>query len=72
MRWFRPLGLVFLPVSVAGWVVTLLAVAFCANVFVALDAQAHSVSDLGYALFPFWAPTFLGWAYIAGRTSREG
>ncbi len=69
MRWFRPLGPVYLPVSVMGWGLTLAAVAFCANVFVALDARAHSAADLGYALFPFWAPTFLGWAYIAGRTS---
>ena len=70
MRWFRPLGLVFLPVSLAGWAVTLLAVAFCVNTFVAIDARSHSVSDTLYGLFPFWAPTFLGWAYVAGRTSR--
>ena len=70
MRWFRSFGLVFLPVSVAGWIVSLMAAAFCVNTFIALDAHAHSVSDLLYSLFPFWAPTFLGWAYIAGRTSR--
>ena len=70
MTWFKSFGLVFLPVSVMGWVVTLAAVAFCVNTFIAIDAHAHSVSDLLYSLFPFWAPTFLGWAFIAGRTSR--
>ena len=70
MTWFRPFGLVFLPVSVMGWVVTLAAAAFCVNTFIAIDAYSHSVSDTLYGLFPFWAPTFLGWAFIAERTSR--
>jgi hypothetical protein len=70
MRWFRPLGPVFLPVSVMGWVVTLLALGFCANTFLAIDARSHSVSDTFYGVFPFWAPSFLIWAYVAGRTSR--
>ena len=70
MRWFRPLGPLFLPVSVMGWVVTLAAVAFCVNTFIAIDHHSHSVSDTLYGIFPFWAPTFLGWAWIAERTGR--
>ncbi len=70
MRWFRPLGPVFAPVSVMGWVVTLAAVAFCVNTFLAIDHRSHSVSDTLYGLYPFWAPTFLAWAWIAERTAR--
>jgi len=68
MRWFRPLGILFLPVSACGWILTLLAIAFCAQVFWAIDSRSHSVTDTLYGLFPFWAPTFLGLAWIADRT----
>lgn len=59
MPWFKPVGLVFVPVSVAGWVATLLAFAFCAQIFFFVDGRAHSVSDTFYGVFPFWLPTFL-------------
>jgi hypothetical protein len=68
MRWFRPLGPAFLPVSAAGWAFTLLASAFCAQVFWAIDRHSHSVTDTLYGIFPFWAPTLLGLAWIADRT----
>jgi len=71
MRWFKPLGLVFLPVSAFGWTVTLAAAAFCLQVFLAVDHRSHSVSDTLYGIFPYWAPTVLGWLWLAGRTSAE-
>ena len=71
MRWFKPLWIVYMPASAMGWIVTLLALAFMANTFLAIDARSHSASDTLYGLFPFWAPTFLGWAWIAGKTSKS-
>lgn len=71
-RWFRPVGPLFAPVSVAGWIISAAALAFCVNVFLAVDRHSHSVSDTLYGVFPFWVPTFLLWAWIAGRTSRSG
>jgi len=68
MRWFKPVGLVFVPVSPPGWLASLLAIAFCAHIFLFFDHRAHSVTDLLYDIFPFWVPTFLGLAYIADRT----
>ena len=68
MRWFRPMGLLFVPVSTLGWMATLLAFAFCAHIFWFFDQRSHSVTDLLYSIFPFWAPTLLGLAYIADRT----
>ena len=68
MRWFKPLGIVFLPVSLFGWLLTGLAVAFCIQVFVVIDSHSHSVSDTLYGVFPFWAPTFLGLGWLADRT----
>lgn len=68
MRWFRPAGILFLPVSVVGWLFTGLAVGFCAQVFLFVDARSHSVSDTLYGVFPFWAPALLGLAWIADRS----
>ena len=68
MRWFKPVGLFFVPASVAGWLLSAAAIAFCVQVFWAVDRHSHSVSDTLYGVFPFWAPTFLGLAWIADRT----
>jgi hypothetical protein len=70
MRWFKPFGIVFLPVSPMGWLATLLPAAFCIQVFLAIDRHSHSVSDTLYGIYPFWVPTFLLWAWLASRTSR--
>ena len=68
MRWFRPLGILFVPISFMGWLSTLLAIAFCGQVFWVIDRHSHSVSDTLYGVFPFWIPTFLLLAWLADRT----
>ena len=68
MRWFKPLGFLFAPVSVMGWLVTLLAGAFCAQVFWVIDRHSHSASDTFYGVFPFWIPTLLVLAWVADKT----
>jgi hypothetical protein len=49
-------------------VLTLLAIAFCAHIFLFVDSRAHSVTDTLYGIFPFWGPTLLGLAWIADRS----
>ena len=68
MHWFKPIGPFFVPVSIAGWLITLAALAFCAQVFWAIDRHSHSVSDTLYGIYPFWLPTLLALAWIADRT----
>jgi hypothetical protein len=68
MRWFRPVGILFVPASAAGWLLCLAAGAFCVQVFWAIDRQSHSVTDTLYGIFPFWLPTLLALAWIADRT----
>ena len=70
MCWFRPFGPIFLPVSVLGWLVSAASLAFCVHIFLFVDGRSHSVSDTFYGVFPYWAPTFLIWAWIAQQTSR--
>jgi hypothetical protein len=69
MRWFKPFGFIFLPVSIPGWIISTLAVAFCLHIFLFVDGRSHSVSDTLYGVFPYWVPTFLLWIWIASRSS---
>jgi hypothetical protein len=68
MSWFKPMGVLFRPASIAGWLATLAALAFCIQVFIAIDSRSNSVTDTLYAIFPFWVPTILLLAWIADRT----
>ena len=69
--WFKRWGWFYRPVHPLGFVAALLALGFLANVFVVLDAHAHSVSDLLYNFYLYAAPTFLGLMWIGSRTSDE-
>jgi hypothetical protein len=68
--WFKRLGWFYFPISLPGMVITLGALAFCAQVFLAIDRKSHSVSDTLYGVFPFWTGSFLLFDWLAGRTSR--
>jgi hypothetical protein len=67
--WFKRVGWVYLPISVPGTLIALAALAFCAQVFLAIDRHSHSASDTLYGIFPFFACAFLLFDWIAGRTS---
>ncbi len=71
-RWFAPWGWVYRPVSVEGVLVVLIAVAFCVQVFLAVDRHSHSASDTLYGMFPFVVPALLVLNWLAEKTSGEG
>ncbi len=48
----------------------LMALAFCAQVFWAVDRRSHSVTDTLYGVFPFFACCFLLLDWIAARTTH--
>jgi len=68
--WFRSWGWLYLPVSVPGFGATLLPAVFAWKVFAAVDRHSHSASDTLYGVFPYWAPAFLLWLWVAAKTSR--
>ena len=68
-RWFRPFGLVYIPVSFAGVVITLCAIAFLVPVYAAIIRNGHSVSDDLYHLFIYTTCTAFWWKWIADKTS---
>lgn len=69
--WFRPWGWVYRPVSAPGVIAVVLAAAFCAQIFVAIDRRSHSVSDTLYGIFPFWVCTFLLLNWVAAKSSER-
>jgi hypothetical protein len=68
MRWFKPMGILFVPISLMGWLAAVLVAAFCAQVFWFVDNHSHSVSDTLYGIFPYWGPALLALAWLADRT----
>lgn len=69
MPWFRRIGWFHVPVSIPGAVVTMGALAFCVQVFWAVDRHSHSVSDTLYGVYPFILPTLLLLDWVASRIS---
>ena len=70
-QWFKRLGWFHVPVSLPGVIIALLMLAFCVQVFVAVDRHSHSASDTLYGVFPFFASVFLLFDWIAARASRQ-
>ena len=68
--WFKSWGWIYYPVSWQGVLILLLTIAFCVQVFFAIDRQSHSVSDTLYGIFPYIVPTFLLLNWVASKTSR--
>lgn len=67
--WFRRLGWIYRPVSWQGFILVLLALAFCVQVFLAVDRHSHSVSDTLYGVFPYFGCCFLLVNWVASNTS---
>jgi hypothetical protein len=68
---FTRVGWFYFPCSIAGGVLCLLAAAFCATVFVAVDRHSHSASDTLYGIYPFFVTTFLLLDWIARRSGES-
>lgn len=64
---FTRVGWFYLPCSVAGAVLCLMAGALCATAFAAVDRHSHSASDTLYGVYPFFTATFLLLDWVARR-----
>jgi hypothetical protein len=69
--WFKRLGWFYLPVTLPGVVIALAALAFCAQVFLAIDPKSHSATDTLYGVFPFFACAFLLFDWVAVKAGRK-
>jgi hypothetical protein len=69
--WFREWGWIYYPSAWQGVVLVGLVVAFCIQVFLAVDSHSHSVSDTLYGIFPYIVPSLLVLNWIASKTSER-
>jgi hypothetical protein len=67
--WFKKIGWIYVPINPIGIVFTLFTIAFCINVFIAIDRNSHSVTDTLYGIFPFFISAFTILFWIASNTS---
>jgi hypothetical protein len=66
--WFSPWGWIYRPTSWQGAAMCTAALAFCAQVFLAVDRHSHSVSDTLYGVFPYVVPAFLLLNWVASKS----
>ena len=67
--WFKRAGWVYVPVSVMGLMVSLLAIIFLVPVYAAIVRNGHSVSDDLYYMFVYTTCTAFWWKWVAEKTS---
>jgi hypothetical protein len=68
--WFKSWGWIYRPISWQGVLATLVTLAFCVQVFIAVDRNAHSVSDTLYGIFPYIVPASMLLYWVASKTSK--
>ena len=67
--WFKKAGWIYRPTSVVGWAIALVTILLCVQVFIAVDARSHSVSDTFYGVFPYIIAYLVVAGWIASNTS---
>ena len=67
--WFKKVGWIYQPISIWGWIIALITILLCVQVFAAVDARSHSVSDTFYGVFPYIIAYLVVAWWIASNTS---
>ena len=60
--------MLYMPISWQGVFVTSFAIAFMIYTLVMADKRVDLTNKIFYGIFPYWAPTFLLWIWIAEKT----
>jgi hypothetical protein len=68
-HWFTPWGWIHRPTSWQAVALVLLCVAFCVQVFVAVDRRSHSVSNTLYEILPYVVPALMLLEWVASKTT---
>jgi len=70
-NWFKKTGWVYFPVSIAGWVITLIILSVFIHDFMFVNSHSHSVSDLYYNFLPYGGIYFFAYLWIAANTCKK-
>ena len=69
--WFKRMGWFYFPVHALGYLATLAAVVFMIPIVMAIDRNAHSVTDELYEIFIYATCTAFWWKWVAEKTSLK-
>jgi len=70
-NWFKPMGWVYLPISIQGILISCVFLVAFIHDFVFIDGRAHSVSDTYYHFAPYGFIYVASWLWIAAKTSTK-
>jgi hypothetical protein len=69
MKWFKPFGWLYRPVSLPGYGILFIFTVFCLHIFFAALMQSHSLGSALYASFPFVIPAFGLYLWVGSKAS---
>jgi hypothetical protein len=69
--WFKKLGWIYQPITIIGWIITVITILLCAQIFIFFDSHSHSVSDTFYGVFPYIVSYLVVAGWIASNTSKK-
>ena len=69
--WFKKWGWIYRPISFVGWIISVLTIILCLQVFIAVDLRTNSVSDLFYGVLPYLVSYLVIAGWTASNTSNE-
>ena len=69
--WFKKWGWIYQPVSIFGWIISIITILLCLQVFIAVDLRVNSVSDLFYGVLPYFVSYLVITGWIASNTSKK-
>lgn len=68
---FRKSGWIYLPVTWAGWVITLIYVALCIATLISIDKNYNSLVSSLIRFFPYFISFTVVWFWIASNCSER-
>lgn len=69
-RWFKEVGLIYLPIKWQGFLITTFIIIFCINIFLVVDANSNSIKDTFFGISPYITVALIAFYLIALKTSK--
>ncbi len=69
--WFKKVGWIYQPITIIGWIITVITILLCAQIFIFVNSHSHSVSDTFYGVFPYIVSYLVVAGWIASNTSEK-
>jgi hypothetical protein len=68
---FKRFGWIYIPLSIPGWILTLIYLAVSVYTFIRIDQNYNSLRSSFIRFFPYFISFSVVWFWIAGNTSKN-